>query len=79
MRCYQCGHEAFLVTPDYGFGRGVEYRCYNASGHRFGEFTFSTNDPGVSERDAKAAEDESRESLATSKANAAAMRERGEF
>lgn len=42
MRCPICNGTASLVTPDYGYGYGTEYRCYAGHG-RYGEYSWTVD------------------------------------
>ncbi|MFA4971541.1 MAG: hypothetical protein WC683_02930 [bacterium] len=67
VKCIWCGSERVgLTTPDYGFGYGAEYECYDCPIGRNGYRRFSVKSP-----EARA---ESRASLALSASNVAAMR-----
>jgi len=66
MNCPRCNGKATLTTPDYGYGYGAEFACYNSACSREGRFTFASSEP-----DALAESDASR---GASAANAAAYR-----
>lgn len=59
MKCPHCGEEASLLTPDYGYGYGAEFRCYNylCPGGTGDGCRFASSSP-----EAKQASDESRAS-----------------
>lgn len=66
VRCPHCGAGAWMVSPDWGFGRGSEWQCAATSAGGCGRFK-SKNLP----RDQEAVADaHSSSSIATSAANA---------
>lgn len=69
MKCPQCGAQAYLCDS-----LGRQWRCNNASGHRFGgEYTFGIDNVGVTEADRREGYAFAAESRARSKANAEEM------
>ena len=61
MNCPKCNKPVSINTPDYGFGYGTEYVCYNCPKHG-GRFTFTSK--------SKQAREESDASRALSAENA---------
>jgi hypothetical protein len=54
MNCPECGAEATLTSPDYGFGYGAEFRCTaGARNHGSNDYRFVDKTPaGRAESDA---------------------------